>query len=231
MDSKTVNKSIREIIRPVLQEHGFSHFTERNSWRFNDNRIDVINFQSFNTYMADGLGCTTYSFAVNIGCYHKALPLIRHGNIKRNSDDELLPEEFRCPFRASLLRSIEQWLPGIIPRKFKRPEIWYISPEGEYLSAALEDALKQIEDIALPWFACLHDDHFILDLLQHKDEDMIELWGFGANPSPMRSYLTGYFAMYMGNNELAKTYLDAVLNADTFEDEKEMIKNDIRNLN
>jgi len=56
MDSKEVNKQIRAVIRPVLKAQGFARFTARDSWRFHDDRIDVVNFQSFNSYLAGTIG-------------------------------------------------------------------------------------------------------------------------------------------------------------------------------
>jgi hypothetical protein len=69
MDSKDVSAELRKEIRPLLKDRGFQKFTSRYAWRVHDDRVDVVNFQSFNDYKARSLGCTTYSFAVNLGCY------------------------------------------------------------------------------------------------------------------------------------------------------------------
>ena len=71
MDSKVVNKYIKNKIWPYLKEQGFSQFNARNAWRTKDETIEVINFQSFNSYIAEGVGCTTYSFGINLGVYYK----------------------------------------------------------------------------------------------------------------------------------------------------------------
>ncbi len=67
MDSKVVNKAIRDVIRPFLKENEFTKFTGRDSWRVKKDTIEVINFQSFNSYNADILGVTSFSFGVNLG--------------------------------------------------------------------------------------------------------------------------------------------------------------------
>lgn len=89
MDSKIVNKEIKKTIKPFLQAVGFTKFSERNAWRYRDEFIEVINFQSFNSYLADGVGCTTYSFAINLGVYFKwkeRIPLFGHLEQARNSE-------------------------------------------------------------------------------------------------------------------------------------------------
>ncbi|MCB1682171.1 MAG: DUF4304 domain-containing protein [Alphaproteobacteria bacterium] len=230
MDSKTVNKAIKEKIRPFLEKSGFSHFTERNSWRFSKTHTDIINFQSFNSYLAEGLDCTTYSFSVNLGCTHKAFPLFQHGKVKKRRDGTLLPEEYRCPFRLTLKRTIPQKKPGLLPLNYKRMDIWLIDPEGKYIEPAMNDVLNQIEKIALPWFENLRSEETIMHILQHQDEDMDTLWGFGNNPSPMRSYLLGYMALYLGQNQIARTYLQAVLDSVSFEDEKKYIREALEKL-
>lgn len=47
MDSKLVSAELRVQVRPVLKAAGFSRFTDRTAWRYADDRVDVVNFQSF----------------------------------------------------------------------------------------------------------------------------------------------------------------------------------------
>src|ERR1700756_4978391 len=68
LDSSIVNREIKSAIRPLLQAAGFTQFTTRTGWRYAGEKIDVVNFQSFNSYLASSLGCTTYSFCINLGC-------------------------------------------------------------------------------------------------------------------------------------------------------------------
>lgn len=74
MDSKAVNREIRRVIWPLFKAAGFSSNTTRTAWRHTADKADVINFQSFNRYNADVLGITTFSFAVNLGCYLRYVP-------------------------------------------------------------------------------------------------------------------------------------------------------------
>lgn len=217
MDSKIVNKSIREKIKPLLEEQGFSKFTPRSAWRYRNNRINVINFQSFNSYLAESIGCTTFSFSVNLGCFLLYVPR-RVKNMKDNGG-ELVPKEYECQFRSRLQRTFEQ-------KELNRKDIWYIGHKGEYVNDSIEDVSKQIQQIAIPWFERLESDREILRILKGNSEDMKTLWGFGANPSPIRSLLTGYVALEVNEKELAKKKLMEAIKSGCFNN----ITNDINKL-
>ena len=108
MDSKVVNREIRDRIWPKLREHGFGTFSSRSAWRYGPDRIDIVNFQSFNAYNAGVIGCTTFSFVVNVGCYLLAiLPRFEPSRIKENKG-HLMPEDYACHFRAQLSPAIPQ---------------------------------------------------------------------------------------------------------------------------
>ena len=202
MDSKVVNKYIREIIRPELKAIGFSKFTSRNSWRYRENIIDVINFQSFNSYNADVMGVTTYSFCVNLGSFHKDIP-IQHQPIKVKAD-LLYPEEYQCQFRGGLNRTISQ-------REIDRTDIWYINSNGRNVESCVLDAKQQILTKGINWFSYLEKKETLREILLNQPESMGELWGFGNNPSPNRSYLLGYVELLLGNESEAKKHFEKVI--------------------
>jgi hypothetical protein len=54
---------------PALREAGFDAFTGRTAWRHVDTAVDVVNFQSFSASLADSVGCTPFSFSVNLGVW------------------------------------------------------------------------------------------------------------------------------------------------------------------
>jgi hypothetical protein len=59
----------------------------------------------------------------------------------------------------------------------------------------------------LAWFERLRDKKEVLRILLNEPEEMSSLWGFGNNPSPVRSYLSGYVALNLGKKELAESKL------------------------
>lgn len=212
---------IRKVIRPQLKSLGFSRFTGRNSWRFHDDRIDVVNFQSFNSYHAEVMEITSYSFAVNLGCFYTHIP--SNGDYKACStskDGELRPQEQECQFRASLTPRVEQKT---------NPEtcVWYIDPLGQALDASINDVASQISEFSEPWFQQFSDPTQTLEILMKSKTDMKLLWGFGNIPSPRRSYLIGYFALKLGNLPLAKTHLSLALESGCYAQVADRIRDEI----
>ena len=223
VDSKIVNKQIRSEVRPLLKEAGFTRFTARNSWRYTGPRIDIINFQSFNSYKASVMGCTTYSFTVNLGCYFTDIP-DRFGETHlKKKDKDPRPLEYDCSFRGGLHRRFTQ-------PEYEDRSIWYIDPRGRYLEKALHDVRKAIAQDGLPWFERLADPAHVLQILLEQEENMNELWGFGRNPSPIRHYLTGYFALNLGHNELARRHLNEALKSNCFDLVAERIERDLEGI-
>jgi hypothetical protein len=207
MDSNVVNRYIKELIRPELKAQGFSKFTTRNSWRYRGNVVDVINFQSFNSYNAEVMGITTFSFGINLGSFHLDIPT-QHGNIKLKSNLPC-PEEFQCSFRGGLNRTIEQ-------RESERTDIWFVKPDGSNIEECIIDARNQILEHGLKWFTNLDTKEALRDILTNKPESIGELWGFGRNPSPIRSYLLGYVELKLGNETAAQTHFESAIESGCF---------------
>lgn len=174
MDSRGVTRGIRRVVWPVLREHGFTAFTGRTAWRYVGDAIDVINVQSFSASLADAVGCTTFSFSVNLGVW---VPANAHENVelKRDTEGRLRPAEYQCvPHRRRLEKSLAQpwfkpfgsdtrrWLPALcvhrrglkkVLRKdtHDRSDTWFVLPDGSNLEECLEDALRAIRDEGLRW--------------------------------------------------------------------------------
>lgn len=207
MDSKVVNKYIRELIRPELKALRFNKFTTRNSWRYRGNIVDVINFQSFNSYNAEVLGITTFSFSINLGSFHLDIPT-QHGSIKLKSNFPC-PEEFECPFRGGLRRTFEQ-------KELERKDIWFVKPDGSNIEECIIDARNQMLAHGVKWFTNLDTKEALRDILINKPESMGELWGFGRNPSPIRSYLLGYVELKLGNETEATVHFERAIESGCF---------------
>ena len=143
MDSKVVNKLIRSEIWPILRQQGFTHFESRNAYAFHGSFINVVNFQSFNSYMAGGLDCTTFSFGVNLGVYIVGQPGSRR--IRRDKTGRLLPHEYQCGFRSQVRKRAAVDV-------FGRSDIFFIDPDGRTVGACF-DELRSLANTAIPaWF-------------------------------------------------------------------------------
>jgi hypothetical protein len=158
LDAKTVNKQLRAVVRPMLKEARFTRFTERNAWRFLDEAKWIVNFQSFNAYLADGIGCTTYSFAVNLGVY-----------LDDCAEDGVVldrPAESQASFRFEVLKRLSQPMfrpygrgtgpepyvptrPDILWPTFnpyapapatERENVYFVAEDGSNLEEVVEDA-------------------------------------------------------------------------------------------
>jgi hypothetical protein len=222
MDSKEINKQIKKEIRPLLKQHGFERFTARSSWRYFPDRIEVVNFQSFNWYNAEILHVTTFSFAVNLGIYFLYVPEKFLASSIKNKDNKLLPEEYSCHFRRRLFKTIEQ-------PECNLPDTWYIGPNGEYQDLALQDVKKVILSEAFAWFNRFSDKTEVLRTLLEDDENNGERgWGFGAKGSPNRNYQTGYVALSLSNYELAIKALNNSLESGCYNHARERLEQDIQ---
>jgi hypothetical protein len=73
----------------------------------------------------------------------------------------------------------------------------------------MADVEQQIPSV-LDWYALLSDREEVLRILLDDPEQMLNgpkligYWGFGCNPSPIRSYLAGYSALNLGKVDLAR---------------------------
>jgi hypothetical protein len=181
VDSKKVSAELAREVRPLLRERGFQKFTARNAWRIHEDRVDVLNFQSFNDHLASGLGCTTYSFSVNLGCFLRrvdALPALSKVAVLEGR----MPKEYECQFRGRLTRTFEQ---SELPRR----DIWYVDPAGIYLPKVVHDVRMVLFREGLDWFEMFSDESRILEILRDQQEESDQLWGFGAPGSPNRTSL------------------------------------------
>jgi hypothetical protein len=208
MDSSNVNKEIKSVIRPWLKDVGFSQFTPRTAWRYSGEKINVVNFQSFNSYLANAVGCTTHSFCVRLGCSFDAIP---QSTSLKGKDGYLRPEEYECHFRLSLQKSITQ--PNL-----KRTDVWYVDPAGKNLEIVIADARKAILEIGLGWFSRFGDMEEVLRTLLEDSESNESTSGFGANPSPIRHFMTGFTSLTLGKMDLARERIKQALDSECFKE-------------
>ena len=137
----------------MLKAAGFTKFTDRNSWLVREESKWVINFQSFNSYLADGVGCTTFSFGINLGVFF---------DFHRRSPDAPVvewPKEYEATIRFRALKTLEQpfFNPyGNHPGQDRR-DVFLVFEDGSNLEHVVDDAAEVIERDALPTLR-LYDD-------------------------------------------------------------------------
>jgi hypothetical protein len=200
MSSLIINRKFREEIRPLLKSANFNYSTGRIYWRFEKERTDVIRFQSFNSYLAERLRCTTYSFAILIGSYLTCVP-DKYGSIK-NKGDHLLPREYQCHFRGMAVKK------QIKQPEFPREDIWYIDPDLHYLDSAIQDAFLSLKNYVLPWFEKFNNLQKVFDAVKTSDEKGEVLRDVWVEDQP---YFTGFLALHIGERKLAAPYLKTAI--------------------
>ena len=159
MDSTAINKLIRHEIWPVLKQQGFASFESRTAFRYRDPFIDVVNFQSFNSHLASGLGCTTASFAVNLGVHVRGGPFDEI--LSRDKKNRLKPSESQCAFRTTLQK--RSMIDG-----FARRDIFFIDDAGKTAAACLNEVRELLQAEAPGWFGNFYD---VFAILRFADED------------------------------------------------------------
>jgi hypothetical protein len=80
---------------------------------------------------------------------------------------------------------------------------------------------------AFPWFTRFSDDFEILRTLLEEKEENNGTHGFGASPSPARSYLTGYTALFLRKPALAVEHLDKALASGCYRRVEAQLKADL----
>jgi len=153
MDSRIVSRELRAVVRPVLKDAGFTVFRGRDAWRSLGDQTWVVDFQSFNSHVAAGVGCTTYSFCVRLGMH------LSGDERAPGRADAVLPKEYESSFRFTGLKRLSQpWFhPWDDPRPTDRRDVWFVHEDGSNLAEVVRDArdviatsgLRQLERPAL----------------------------------------------------------------------------------
>jgi len=173
VDSRDVTREIRRIVWPALREAGFDSFTGRTSWRYFDRAVDVVNFQSFSASLADSVGCTPYSFSLNLGVW--VIGDTEARVLKPDKQGRPRPAEWESTVRTRLAKSVLQpWFEPFSdasssrwPRALRihreglkrvmrsdrhdREDTWYVFSDGSNVVAMVADALRAIRETGLPW--------------------------------------------------------------------------------
>ena len=170
MDAKATTGAIRRSIYPFLKTvGGFTKAKGRNAWRFDEHTTSVANFRSFSPSLADGVGCTTFSFAINLGVFLRLGPFHSAGR-----PEDSLPHEADCPIRIRLTKSLRQ--PRFIPYASLGetavtdvPDVFYVAADASNLEDVVHDARVALEKRGLPLFERFRDLAFTYRFLLHGD--------------------------------------------------------------
>jgi len=188
VDSRVVNREIKAKVWSYLRGQQFEKFTTRTAWRTWELGTDIVNFQSFNSYLADAIGATTYSFSVNLSVYY---PMCQPPG-----DAEPYPAEYSGDARLRLRKRIDQ-------PELDRPDTWYVRPDGSNVAEVVDDALNQLQTRGMNWLSQFHDLAAALDAFTNRESSnmrtgLVEETLGGRLGSPVRTRRVQAIAAYLG---------------------------------
>ena len=169
VDGKVVARAINRRIRPLLRSVGFDQFSGRRAWRRSEYTIEHVVFRSFSAYIADGVGCTTFSFTGELGVFYRCFDPAK----ERRSEPELT-------FRATLGKTLRQpifnpWGSG---RLRDRADVWYVTEDGLNLEETVEDAAACLASQGIPFMDRLRDPAKAFEaLLTETSNDSYDTFG------------------------------------------------------
>ena len=104
MDSRVVARKIKNEIWPLLHGKGSGNSTRKTAWRDTPDQIHVINYQSFNSYLAERVGCMhSHSLPQRGACSFDTIPF-RYFDQEGTRSFRSKPQEYHCHFRHRLLK-------------------------------------------------------------------------------------------------------------------------------
>jgi hypothetical protein len=154
VDSRFVDGHLRKLLWPELKAIGFRR-SGRTAWRDRPHAVQVVCIQSFNSYVAEGVGATTFSFGVPIGVFFSVIEEVEPMSAFRG--DPTKPAEWYRQLRKHLDKGISQggeWSPRPL---LDRPDIWYVKPDGSNVERVVRDARDRILDEGIPWLERFSD--------------------------------------------------------------------------
>ncbi len=171
--NRAVTAALRRRLRPVLREAGFEDFTGRKAWRVEQEVISLVACIGLSAYTAGAIGCTSFSFGVEVGVFFRVF-----------DRDLLRPQDYHSTFRAILGKTVRQTL--VTP---DRPDIWFVAPDGGNLDEVVADAVSVVQHEGFPELRRFSTAELAFDTLLHQDSTETHygeagLWMPGAPGSP-----------------------------------------------
>jgi hypothetical protein len=210
MDSKPVTHKIRQLVWGSLKSRDFDTLTSRSAWRHWNDGIDVVRFRSLRYDIAYGVGCTTFSFTLELGVWLH-YQLLSSGPWL-NAHGVAMPPQETCHLQYTVGKGIRQSLfhPFGEPGR-DRPDIWYVLADGSNVEACVEDAGSRLQSEGLPWLDRMHDPALVLDQLQQpqswSDGTALGPQGWGRQGSPLHETRVGYTLARLGRTQEARAHL------------------------
>ena len=177
MNNRMFRTKFNEVVKPILADAGFLKSSSRGARRYKDSTIDVIEFQTFDSHIRDGVGCTPLSFSVRLGVHYRAIekaPWLNKDEVKKSNDN---PREFDCEIRGALLKDVDQsglFRPWGEKSTKDRMDVWYVCEDGSNLEDMLFRASSMVKKFGLQWFDYFNNTSNLLNDSEGIQFDRIE---------------------------------------------------------
>lgn len=225
MDARVVDAALREHLWPPLKARGFTRRAGRTGWRDADGAVHCLKVQSYNAYLAERMGATTYSFGINVGVFFPAIA--SRSAMGAFVRDALRPKESQCHLRRFLTKGIEQ--PSLTDHgspsdggrsKWAMPwadrlDVWLVNPDGSNVDDVARDAAEQVLADGLSWLDHASEPREAIRILTEEREPsatrgiVLGIYG-GALGSPRRLHSIGALAAAIGDQPLLERTVAAM---------------------
>lgn len=240
MKIREIKNKIKESVSLALSDSGFT-FCHFGFYSHAKELIKVTHLQHLDTNMASQFGTNTASFSIRLGIFYNFIPL--QYEIARNQDKGvLLPKEYECHIRGTLLRDFKQEVKRkdtvTIDRDTKRDILKFLDKFPNLKPKRGNQLFIDNQDLRDIWY--VENDGSNLDIIiegikrvtfkegmkwfekfsgfnytykyLRQKQENDYAFNFGIKDSPARNYLLGYFARRLGKEKEAKLYLSKVKN-------------------
>ena len=158
--SPEVNKIIRRDLSPLLKQQGFAQVQVRHNWGWHGSCTWVLDIRSVGSYFASVTGWPAQSLSVSLGVFYDFVPLGLPRIAKHTPDGKPLPADVDCHQRSVLNCGFDQHhytkqLEN--PGERSRNDLWWIEPDGNNVSNAVQDIARQFLAGGLIWFDRMTD--------------------------------------------------------------------------
>ncbi|MTH55359.1 hypothetical protein GKZ89_18350 [Bacillus mangrovi] len=172
MESKDLNKELRDTLYPVLGECGFTKITSRGSWKYNDNCIWIMDYEPVGKRFSEGSGWPSMSLFINCAIYFTFIPELNTEDvIKQSSDGQLTPRYNQSHLQETLLCNYNQneYTNTLeIPADRGRNDIWWIEEDGSNLNHVINSLAEVISVDGMEWLREFSSEQHVLEALEAK---------------------------------------------------------------
>jgi hypothetical protein len=185
VDTRAINRALRQTLWPALREVEFVTRTDRIAWRHEGGHTDLVEVSALGS-LADSIGATSVSF----GAYVGSVPAWFIGRTVPVRNGLPAPHYWHCELQRTLHKTLSQpWFNPFArppatttPRSFllhreglqrvlrrdthDRPDVWFVKDDGSNLDEVMQDLLDVVSSVGLPLLDAFHDPAAVIAMAE-----------------------------------------------------------------